>query len=420
MHPLFLNRAASCARFFAVALGFSIPISVALDNVLLVLILVSWLAAGGYREQFARVTQNPVAVAAFALFCLIGAGVTYSSAAPGDGLNMLAKYVDLAFVPIFVCLFRDERARRQAWLALAFALTLTLVLSYLRWLDLVPRNLDLVAGQRLLIDNSLLPDIYRGDVFKRYLTQSIFLAFGACLFANLAVRSGSAGGRWAWAILALLATFNVFAMSQGRSGQLILIALSVYAAFSIWRWRGALVAVAAAVILGASLMLGMTAAGDRATQALTELHNWQAERPADTSVGMRLEFYRNSLAIAREHPLLGAGTGSFSRIYADHVTGTAAVATVNPHNEYLNIAIQLGAVGVLALLYLFFCEWRLAPRLPATLERHLARGLVITFVVGCMFNSLLMDHAEGLFFAWVTGLLFAGLRPQREPGALSS
>ena len=33
------------------------------------------------------------------------------------------------------------------------------------------------------------------------------------------------------------------------------------------------------------------------------------------------------------------------------------------------------------------------------------------FVIGCMFNSLLLDHTEGLFFAWATGLLFAGLKP---------
>ena len=96
------------------------------------------------------------------------------------------------------------------------------------------------------------------------------------------------------------------------------------------------------------------------------------------------------------------------------------VATVNPHNEYLNIAVQLGAAGLLMLLYLFYCQWRLASLLPTPYERHLARSLVITFAVGCLFNSLLMDHAEGLFFAWVTGLSFAGLRSQRDSGALPS
>jgi hypothetical protein len=29
--------------------------------------------------------------------------------------------------------------------------------------------------------------------------------------------------------------------------------------------------------------------------------------------------------------------------------------------------------------------------------------------VGCAFNSFLLDHAEGLFYAWLTALLYAGL-----------
>jgi len=115
----------------------------------------------------------------------------------------------------------------------------------------------------------------------------------------------------------------------------------------------------------------------------------------------------------RKHPLVGTGTGSFSKEYADQVAGTSMTATINPHNEYLNMAVQLGAIGMFALLYLFFCEWRLAPLLPTEHERHLARGVVITFAIGCLFNSLLMDHTEGLWFAWMTGLLFAGLQPQK-------
>jgi hypothetical protein len=32
-------------------------------------------------------------------------------------------------------------------------------------------------------------------------------------------------------------------------------------------------------------------------------------------------------------------------------------------------------------------------------------------VVGCLFNSFLLDHTEALFYAWLSGLLYAGLRP---------
>jgi O-antigen ligase len=89
-------------------------------------------------------------------------------------------------------------------------------------------------------------------------------------------------------------------------------------------------------------------------------------------------------------------------------------STQNPHSEYLMIAVQTGLIGVGLLLDLFWQQWRLAPRLTSPMECHLARGLVLTIAAGCLFNSLLLDHTEGLLFAWLTGVLYAGLQSQGD------
>jgi len=39
---------------------------------------------------------------------------------------------------------------------------------------------------------------------------------------------------------------------------------------------------------------------------------------------------------------------------------------------------------------------------------------VLTIAVGCLFNSLLLDHTEGLLYAWLTSVLYAGLQSQRD------
>jgi O-antigen ligase len=390
------------ARACAIALGFTIPISVALDNVLLVLVLVFWLASGGYREKITLLRHNPVAMAALALFCLLGAGVTYSASGAGEGLNALGKYIDLAFVPIFASLFRTEQARKYAWLALASALTLTLLLSCL------------IATGRITDNFLFIGDSTNPAVFKHYLTQGLFMAFGAFLFAQLACAARTTAYRYGWWTLAGLAAINVALMSQSRTGQLILLAVMLYLVHSVWSWRGTLVAIVGPAIVVGALAIGHGAVTARFGQAVDEWKAWRPDQAAQTSTGFRLEFYRNSLQIFGHHPLLGTGTGSFPKVYAEHVTGTAMQATVNPHNEYLNIAVQLGAFGLFLMLALFYREWRLAPSLPTPHEQHLTRALVITFVLGCTFNSLLMDHAEGLLFAWATGLLFSGL-PSPSP-----
>jgi O-antigen ligase len=133
-------------------------------------------------------------------------------------------------------------------------------------------------------------------------------------------------------------------------------------------------------------------------------------RMAQESNKQRIDFYRASLAIIQEHPLIGVGTGGFPRAYAEKTRGTDAFQTRNPHNEYLHITVQIGIIGLAAMLHLFFEHWRESSRLASPLERRLSRGLLVTFALACLFNSLLLDHTEGLLYAWLTGMLFGGLK----------
>jgi len=68
------------------------------------------------------------------------------------------------------------------------------------------------------------------------------------------------------------------------------------------------------------------------------------------------------------------------------------------------------------LLALFAVQWRLASRLATRMDTDLARALVITMAVGCLFNSFLLDHTESLFYAWLTGLLYANQRRRETTG----
>ncbi len=413
MHlPTLSSQAARAARACAIALGFAIPISAALDNVLLAAILALWLASVDYRAKLALLSRHRVALAALSLFGLFVIGLAWGEHDTAVGLHMLGKYIDLAFVPIFVTLFQTERDRRRALLALAAALVLTLTLSYLMWIGIVASGTFAIG--------------YPGDlwVFKKSLTQNILMAFGAFLFAHFALHAQSSRSRILWSALALLAAVNVLVLVPGRTGQLILAVLAVYFAYSARRWRGALFATSGIAIVVAALALGLAPANSRLMMTLEDWNKWQPDHAAQASAStlwLRLEFYRNSLAIIRDHPVIGVGTGGFAKAYAGRVAWTDMTDSVNPHNEYMNIAIQLGAVGLVALLYLFYCQWRLAPELPTAFESHLARGLIITIALGCLFNSLLMDHVEGLFFAWAAGVLFAGLKsPPATTGDLLS
>jgi hypothetical protein len=85
------ERAEDAVKWAAVLLGFSIPVSVVLDNVLLALILLFWIAGGRYRDKLAAVRGNPVALLALALYFLHLLGSLYSIGAAKDVLDALVK-----------------------------------------------------------------------------------------------------------------------------------------------------------------------------------------------------------------------------------------------------------------------------------------------------------------------------------------
>jgi len=385
------------ACWAAVALGVSIPISVAVDNVLLVLVLAGWLAGGRYLDKILIINNNPVSLAAIALFALLLVGTLYSEGYSGAAFQYLGKYSDLAFIPILLYLFRDEATRRRGLYAFAASLVLVVTLSYLIKLGLVPKN-PYMTG-----------DPTSPTVFKLRITHNILMAFAAYLFARLGQTATSWRSKIFWSSFALLAAVNVVSMVQGATGYFVLGGLILLLGYNRLGWRGVGAMAAVTALVTVALLQVPGPFKQRIDAILHETEAWKPDQPTSTSPGLRLEFYRNTLSVIRDHPFFGVGTGGLPKAYAAKVSGTGMVATANPHNEFLHITAQLGVIGLAALLWLFWRQWRMAGTLALRPERELARALVVTMVIGCMLNSLLLDHTEGLLYAWLTGLLYSGL-----------
>ena len=91
--------------------------------------------------------------------------------------------------------------------------------------------------------------------------------------------------------------------------------------------------------------------------------------------------------------------------------------THNPHNLYLLVTVQLGLIGFALLAFLLIQQWRYAARLTVPDHTLLARAVVLILAVGGLFNSMIIDHTESLFFAWCSGLLFAELADAKRERA---
>jgi O-antigen ligase len=282
------------------------------------------------------------------------------------------------------------------------AMLVTLVLSFLLWMGAMPEGGEGYAIKGMRNDPT---------VFKKHITHSVLMAFGVFAFALKAREATRGGTKLLLALVAGLMAFNVLFMVHGRTGQLVLVVLLLYFLVSWIHWRGIVIAAVVGTAGASMLYLAPSSAfHQRVNATIAEITDWQAGKPV-TPANKRLETWSNSLALIQERPLLGFGTGGFVAAYAKQIEGTQMGPAGHAENQYLHTAAQLGIVGLVALLGLFSFQWYLAGRLTVQTDTNLARGLVLLMAIGFLFNPFLHDHTEALFYAWLSGLLFAGLKP---------
>lgn len=403
------------AIYCAIALGFAIPISTAASNLLIALILLFTLLSGDFKNKMQRIVQTPPALSAFVFCVMVLLGCFWGEGSWNDKQHYLIKYFALLLIPLLVPLFDDARHQHYALAAFCIAMLLTLTISLLLWLNLLQWVPSELLAKITQARDPEYPITQNAVVFKLSITHGFMMAIAAYLLL-LATKTFTGKQRKFCLVLAMLAAANVLFMIIGRTGYLVLAVLGCYTLAIRFTPRLGRRGIAVAMLICAIPVIAVYQFSEtlkaRVHKAFDEANHWQQGQGNRTSIGLRFDYYSNTLAIIRTHPLVGTGTGGFAHAYDAQVRGTAMAESNNPHNQYLLTTAQFGLPGLALLLLLYVTLWRSSARLPDNL-RHIARGVLLAYLVGNLFNSFMLDFSERLFFAWICGVLF-GIRASHK------
>lgn len=396
------SRLWKASSWAVVALGFTIPISTTADSVMLVVLLVASLVAKHAKERLQSAVRHPAMLAWLAFFLLVALGTLHGSAPVRDRMHFLTKYDDFLLPILFLPILTDVEVQRRALWAFGLAMGVTLILS-----------LTLAAGW-LPTGGWIRGHQHDASVFKLRITHSLFMSFAAFVFVMEAGRQSETWKRVALWALAVLAGLDVFLLVQSQTGQVGFLALAVY-----WCWRRlGLKGIAVGFFAGTMLLLLSIQVSpmfrDRMAMVVEQVQSSQSGEVAvsnqPVAVSLRLEWYRNTVALVAANPMLGVGTGGFATAYALSVADNVGVKPSHPHNQYLLTAAELGVPGLIGLLALFAWLFWLSSQMVDSFYKEIGQGAIVLIAVGCLFNSLLLDHAEGLFFVWIMCVVLAGSR----------
>ena len=187
--------------------------------------------------------------------------------------------------------------------------------------------------------------------------QKFLLGFASLMMAATIFLSGSRGGMIAFFVQSVL--LFAFAWKRGKSPAAMLSVLSFV------------------LLLGVLIAwLGWSTMAAR----------WQEVRLAqgvEMPMGGRLAIDRDALRMFAERPFLGWGLGNFANVHPQFSSFFTDVYVNSVHNDYLQLLVETGALGGLAMLWFVFILFRQGARRLLAWNVCAEDSLAVAALVGC-------------------------------------
>jgi O-antigen ligase len=328
------------------------------------------------------------------------AGMFWADVSWSERLHGIDSFFKLLMIPLLFVQFR--RSDRALMVLAGFLTSCTVLLAvsvlFFTWSELAWRW-------------SPTPGVPVND----YIAQSGEFMVCAFALAHVALdffKKGRRGAATAATLLSAGFLLDIFFVATSRTALVIFPVLLVLFGLRHFGWKGVAGVLTVGLALGATVWTSSPYLRGRIVSVPEEIIASEYMR---TSSGERLIFWKKSLGFVAEAPLIGHGTGSIAKMFRQTAvgeTGAAAEATVNPHNQILGVAIQIGLVGMAVLLAMWLAHLLLfwQPGLFAWV------GLVIVVqnVVGSIFNSHLFDFNQGWLYVLGVGVAGGVVLRERE------
>jgi O-antigen ligase len=397
------GRLSRLADGLVVAVAMSLPWSTSATGILIAV----WLLAVLPSLDFAAVRREVLSYAGglpVVLWLLGVLGMAWADVPWAERLAGFSSFHRLLVIPLLLAQFRRSGQGRSVLLGFlisAVALLGASVVHAILWWVKAPW----VTGT------------WPGVPVKDYIAQSSF--FLICFFGLL----GAAVHEWSEerpihalsiALLAVLFLADISYVATGRTELVVISVLSAVFGLRFFSWKGTIGVLIAATAFAAVVWATSPLMQIQVGRFVEDIRQYQANNVM-TSSGLRLEFWRKSIAIVAQAPIIGHGTGTIYHEFTRASIGedpVIAIVTKNPHQQILTIAIQIGLVGVAVLLVMWIAHLALfrGPDLVAWL------GLVVVAqnIISSLFNSHLFDFTHGWLYVFGVGVIGGMVLNQRS------
>ena len=382
-------------HFLLVVLAFLLPLTVFGGNLVIVIICILWLISGEYKAKFKIIIKNKLMISSIFFFGIHVVGLLWTEDLSW-GLHIVHKmWYFIGLLPILYTIVKKEYIGVYIS-AFLLAISITEVLSYLVWFQ--------------IIDSFKNATWWNPTPFMSHISYNPILAFAIYLVGHELLFNSKMHlfKKCVYSIMMMTMSINMF-ITGGRAGQVMFFAMLT---ILIFQKLGShkLKAIGVIFIVIPSIFITAYQTSDifhkRSSEAFHHILNYEDNK--NTSSGQRITFAINSWEIIAEHPIIGVGTGDFPTEYnkINQINTPELPNTSNPHNMYTLILVQLGFIGLISFLCVFYYQIKLSFMSKNKLIRDVGLTLPLLFLIIMWSDSYLLGHYTTLMYVFFSSFLY--------------
>jgi len=382
-------------QFLLVILAFLMPLTVAGANIIIVIISCLWLFSGNYKSKFHQISKNKLMLASIAFFSLHVVGLAWTEDLSW-GLHIIHKM--WYFLLLFPILYTIVRRKYIKYYVTAFllAILITEIFSYLVWFEVISSFLKATPNN---------PTPFMSHIsYNPILAFSIYLISHEILFNSKII----ALKRYAYSLLMITMSINMF-ITGGRAGQVMffaVLAILIFQYFNFQKFKALVVVLIVTSSVFFAAYQTSSLFNKRVNSTIYNIQHYESNK--NTSIGFRITFAINSWEVIIKNPIIGVGTGDFPTEYKKvNIKNTPHIPnTSNPHNMYILVLIQLGLIGLISFLLIFYYQIKLSFLSKNKFIRDVGVTLPLLFLLIMWSDSYLLGHYTTLMYIFFSSFLY--------------
>ncbi len=382
-------------QFLIIALAFFLPLTVFGGNLIIVIICILWIISGEYKSKFNQIIKNKLMLASILFFCIHVFGLLWTDDLTW-GLHIVHKmWYFIGLLPILYTLVKKEYIPYYL-AAFLISILLTEVISFLIWFEVIE------PFKNATLEN---PTPFMSHIsFNPILAFSIYLV----LHEVLINKKLSKVILFCYSFFSISMVISMF-ITGGRAGQVVFFAMIVILIFQVFNKQKVKAILTISIIVPTIFMTAYQSSylfNQRVDEAISNVVMYSVNK--DTSVGQRFSFIINSYDVIKLNPILGVGTGDFPAEYKkiNQLNTPNLPDATNPHNMYILVLMQIGFLGLVSMLSIFYYQIKLSFNSTNRLLKDVGLALPLLFLVMMLSDSYLLGHYTSLMFVFFSSFLY--------------